>query len=209
MSLKDALIEHANVLRSKTGVSDTLSISDMTRLLGDLSWNKKNLLKGTSDEYRTLGNVAHEDWVTVTTSDNLPLDISDNGYKSVTYSATLCNLSKFNVQGEIIFLDINNNRLYDNVSNKVTPWIYPGEMDKELSVTRVVPADVKKIQVDFCAFTYKNPCPIKMKNERLYEGTEPGIWTPNPSDLTGGGRISHSASVMLPNHFNRLEVKVA
>ena len=72
MSLKDALTEHANVLRSKTGVSDTLSISDMTRLLGDLSWNKKNLLKGTSDEYRTLGNVAHEDWVTVTTSDNLP-----------------------------------------------------------------------------------------------------------------------------------------
>ena len=189
MSLKDALIEHANVLRSKTGVSDTLSISDMTRLLGDLSWNKKNLLKGTSDEYRTLGNVAHEDWVTVTTSDNLPLDISDNGYKSVTYSATLCNLSKFNVQGEIIFLDINNNHLYDNVSNKVTPWIYPGEMDKELSVTRVVPADVKKIQVDFCAFTYKNPCPIKMKNERLYEGTEPGIWTPNPSDLTGGAEL--------------------
>ena len=187
MSIKDALTKQADLLRAKTGVSDTLSISDMTRLLGDLSWNKNNLLKGTSDEYRTLGNVAHGDWVAVTTSENLPLDISDNGYKSITYSATICNLSKYNVQGEIIFLDINNNRLYDNVSNKVTPWIYPGEIDKELSVTRVVPADVKKIRVDFCALTYKNPCPIKIKNERLYEGTEPGIWTPNPSDLTGGG----------------------
>ena len=31
------------------------------------------------------------------------------------------------------------------------------------------------------------PNPIQIKNERLYEGTEPGIWTPNPSDLTGGG----------------------
>ena len=211
MSLKDALTEHANILRSKTGVSDTLSISDMTRLLGDLSWGKENLLTGTSDEYITRGNSQTTGWLLATSSTNgnggIPISTGDN--TAYTYSATVSNLGSLPVRGELIFVDDAGNRINDGDNDKFTKFVNPGEKDIQITVTRNVVPGTKELRCDICVLLNGQPNPVQIKDERIYEGTEPGIWTPNPSDLTGGGRISYSASVMLPFYSNRLEVKVA
>lgn len=42
----------ANKLREKTGVSNKISIVDMTRLLDNLKWGKENLLKGSNNQFK-------------------------------------------------------------------------------------------------------------------------------------------------------------
>lgn len=188
MSLKDVLTEHANVLRSKTGVSDTLSISDMTRLLGDLSWSKTNLLKGTSDEYITRGNSQTTGWLIATssTNGNGGIPISDSDSTAYTYSATISNLGSLPIRGELIFTDDAGYRINDGVNDKFTKYVNPGEKDVQITVTRNVVPGTKGLLCDICVLLNGQPNPIQIKDERIYEGTEPGIWTPNPSDLTGG-----------------------
>lgn len=216
MSLKDALTEHANVLRSKTGVSDTLSISDMTRLLGDLSWNKKNLLKGTSNEFKTL---TADGWLVLSTAsgDNY-IDISSfpDGTK-FTYTMFVDNLMSLSCELQTWLCNGDKTRLSDadhsiNQSDifRMSKYLYANLQD-ELTVTFTKTHSASYVQCALYSISGTAPAnsQVKIKDERLYEGTEPGIWTPNPSDLTGGGRISHSASVMLPFYFSRLEVKVA
>lgn len=188
MSLKDALTEHANILRSKTGINDSLSISDMTRLLGDLSWNKSNLLKGTSNEYITRGNSKSTGWLIATssTNGNSGISISDSDNTVYTYSATVSNLGSLPIRGELVFTDEAGYRINDGANDKFTKYVNPGEKDIQITVTRNVVPGTKGLLCDICVFLNGQPNPIQIKNERLYEGTEPGIWTPNPSDLTGG-----------------------
>lgn len=207
MSLKDALTEHANVLRSKTGVSDTLSISDMTRLLGDLSWGKENLLTGTSDKYITRGNSQTTGWLLSTSSTNgnggIPISTSDN--TAYTYSATVSNLGSLPVRGELIFADDAGNRINDGVQDKFTKYVNPGEKDIQVTVTRNMVPGAKKIFCDFCVLLYEGqPNPIQIKNERLYEGTEPGIWTPSPYDLDGKIIINPNLAVGTDDYSSNL-----
>lgn len=200
MSLKDVLTEHANVLRSKTGVSDTLSIADMTRLLGDLSWNKKNLLKGTSDQYKE----AKVGVLYASSASNTDMHITDLANKQLAYSLTIINTTGTDIFAEIVQYDKDGNWISSMHSSNTST-----EIGQECTFTCV---DTINPQTDSisCHLYVTNAAnkSVKIKNERLYEGTEPGIWTPNPSDLTGGGRISYSASVMLPFYFSRLEMAV-
>ena len=187
MSLKDALTEHANVLRSKTGVSDTLSISDMTRLLDDLSWNKKNLLKGTSDKWKSIPLLG---WGQVSSAtNNRNFDISNYPVGSYfTYALTIINSDNVDICLEMGFVD--KQGIYitgDNVDSRV---IERSSDEIHLYTT------TKKLSSDFVGLNAwiisksdnGNNNPVLVKDERLYEGTEPGIWTPNPSELTGGGQ---------------------
>lgn len=216
MSLKDALTEHANVIRSKTGVSDSLSISDMTRLLGDLSWNKKNLLKGTSNEFKTLTG---DGWLALSTaSGDTYIDISSfpDGSK-FTYTMFVNNLTSLSCETQVWLCNGDKRRLLEispsiNRSDifRMSKYLYANSQG-ELTVTFTKTHNASYAQCALYSINGTAPAnsQVKIKEERLYEGTEPGIWTPNPSDLTGGGRISHSASVMLPFYSSRLEVKVA
>lgn len=188
MSLSDVLTAHADIFRKKTGVSSKLTIADMTRLLDDLSWGKMNLLKGTNDEYTTRGNSQTTGWLIATSSTNgnggIPISTSDN--TAYTYSATVSNLGSLPVRGELIFADDAGNRINDGVQDKFTKYINPGEKDVQITVTRNVLPGTKGLLCDICVLLNGQPNPIQIKDERIYEGTEPGIWTPNPSDLTGG-----------------------
>lgn len=188
MSLKDALTEPANILRSKTGVSDSLSISDMTRLLGDLSWNKTNLLKGTSNEYITRGDSQTTGWsiLTSSTNGNVGIPVSDNDSTAYTYSAMVSNLGSLPVMGEIIFVDEAGYRINDGANDKFTKLVNPGEKDIHITVTRNLLPGTKKLICDICVLLNGQPNPIQIKDERIYAGTEPGIWTPNPADKVEG-----------------------
>lgn len=186
MSLKDALTEHANVLRSKTGVSDTLSISDMTRLLGDLSWNKKNLLKGTSDEWKSIPLFQ---WGQVSSAtNNRNFDISNYPVGSYfTYALTLINKDNIDICLEMGFVNKQGIDVTDyNVSSKV---VERSSNEVNLYTTiEILSNDYVGLNAWLISKSANgNNSPIQVKDERLYEGTEPGIWTPNPSDLIGGG----------------------
>lgn len=199
MSLNDILTAHADAFRQKTGVSSKLTIADMTRMLDDLSWSKTNLLKGTKREYTTRGNSQTTGWLLATSSTNgnggIPISTSDN--TAYTYSATVSNLGSLPVRGELIFADDAGNRINDGVQDKFTKYVNPGEKDIQVTVTRNVTPGTQKLFCDFCVLLNGQPNPIQIKNERLYIGTEPGIWTPNSADKVGGVAKT-LLSVLLP-----------
>ncbi len=187
MSLNDVLTAHANAFRRKTGVLDKLAIADMTRLLDDLSWNKTNLLQGTSDQYTKFSMGDSNGWGVKTTASAGPkYDISNFLGKTITYSATITNLGKVNVVLEIKVL--NNNSFVNNTFSGV---VLPGEEDKPVTVTYQFPASINADKVSISVIANYGGGGssdfIKVKDERLYEGTEPGIWTPNPADKTESG----------------------
>lgn len=184
MSLSDILTAHADAFRQKTGVNSKLAIADMTRLLDDLSWSKTNLLKGTSDTYITRGDSQSNGWLMETSSTNgnsgIPISTSDN--TPYTYSATISNLGSLPVFGEIILAEDTGVRINDDDYRKYTKLINPGEKDVQFTVTRYTVPGTKKLLCHVCVLLNGKPNPIQIKNERLYIGTEPGIWTPNPAD---------------------------
>lgn len=184
MSLSDILTAHADAFRQKTGVSSKLTIADMTRMLDDLSWGKTNLLQGTSDQYQKL---LMRGWGFKTTASNGPTyDISNFIDKTITYSATITNLGKVNVKLEI---EITNNGSF--VDSKLSDEVLPGEKDKPVTVTYHVPTGKNANGISILIVTAGGSGTssdfINVKDERLYEGTEPGIWTPNSADKVGGG----------------------
>lgn len=185
MSLNDVMKGHADKLRAKTGVSDSLSISDMTRLLNDLSWNKKNLLKGTSDKWKSIPLLL---WGQVSSAtNNRNFDISNYPVGSYfTYALTIINKDNVDICLEMGLVNKQGIRAiqYD-VSSRV---IERSSDEIQLYTTIKIPStDFVSLNAWIISKNANgNNNPVQVKDERLYEGTEPGIWTPNPSDLTGG-----------------------
>lgn len=190
MSISDVLTKHADTFRQKTGVTNKLSISEMTNLMDSLKWGQSNLLKGTSDQYREANtNTTDQDaWVQMTTSNgdpnhDFPQGIMDNA-KYFTYSGTVENMTKYNIIAELIPIDKDHQRLNEGVASGV---IYPGQKDHSFSITSPVPKNCSGFMADCYYYGVGNGQSFKMKEERLYVGTLPGIWTPNPADKVGGG----------------------
>ena len=185
MSLNDILKAHADAFRQKTGVTNKLSITDMTRLLDDLSWNKTNLLKGTSNEWKSIPLFQ---WGQVSSAtNNRNFDISNYPVGSYfTYALTIINkdnvdicleMELVNKQGIAVIEYNTDSRVIERSSDEVN-----------------LCATIKIASTDFVGLNAwiisksanGNNNPVRVKDERLYEGTEPGIWTPNPADKVGG-----------------------
>lgn len=182
MSSSDVLTAHANTFRQKTGVSGKLTIADMTQLLDDLSWNKTNLLKGTSDQYRTL--TSENEWLQLTTASNSITSVANyHGGNKFTYAATITNTSTQPVKLEFVNLGQNKEWL-QNIQSTAVP---AGAKDYQISITVPITTTTYFVRT-WVVFQGGKDTPgekIQVKDERLYEGTEPGIWTPNPADQAG------------------------
>ena len=178
MSLSDILTAHADAFRQKTGVIKELSLTDMTELLNDLSWNKVNLLKGTSNQYKELKGFG---WLAVSTASEFIVPASLG--ETFTYTANINNTFGDTLNLQLYERDSKNNRKYLGASGNV----FPGE-EKEVSVTETVNSkDCQYIEAAIWAANHqKQTHSFYVKDERLYMGTEPGIWTPNPADKVGG-----------------------
>lgn len=185
MSLSDILTAHADAFRQKTGVSNKLSITDMTRLLDDLSWSKTNLLKGTSDRWEKL---TVSDWMTVTTSSDRYFKFEGTPVGTVfTYSVTVNNTVNQPVELQAWLCNEQKVRLgnirRNNFGYTMSEYLEVGQT-KDLSI--VFPQLDGAVYVDLSVCSQNGTVPqgssIQLKDERLYMGTEPGIWTPNPAD---------------------------
>lgn len=175
MSLNDVMTAHADKVRVKTGVTDKLSIADMTRLLDDLKWGKENLLKGTSNQYRDITI----DGLYASTASNYKFRIGKMAGQKVTYAIKMIKPSGTDIFAEIVQDDANGNWLSSKHSLQIAD---AGEF--LLTVTDTLKANDDYVDVHVFA---RNVDTIKLKDERLYIGAEPGVWTPNPADKLGGG----------------------
>lgn len=183
MSLNDILTAHADILRKKTGVTNKLSLTDMTKLMQYLTLRKLNLLKGTSNQYQS----------TKSTTSNGYIDCSNyhNGYW-ITYGATIKNTSSKPVKLKYILADSTRvpltQQTYDDVpiqgysNNTVNPGeeadisvIFKMDRNTWFVLVSIVNADGSALSTD-----------VQVKNERAYQSYDAGIWTPNPADKVGG-----------------------
>ena len=203
MSLNDTLNAHADAFRQKTGVSSKLTIADMTRLLDDLSWNKTNLLKGTSDQYRALTNSDNDTWLRQSSASSSLTPVADyHDGNWFTYSATVTNTSTQPVQLELSICSEDKTRIKNTQSTYAAP---AGAKDFQIAVSAPITAATHFVRTWLIFQGGKGTLgeKIQVKNERLYEGTEPGIWTPNPADQVGGNLpnlLPNAEAKYLPNN---------
>lgn len=188
MSGIEKAIAHADKLRAKTGVTDKLSIVDMTRLLDDLKWGQTNLLKGTSDQYRTLTG---QGWLAITTASNAftLMDGYDTG-ELFTYSATITNPTDYGINLEATMIGNNGQPVGFKQAWVHSPTVNGHTKDQHVSaIVRKPIGGVRLRTYITCQGGYEPVgTKIQVKDERLYVGTEPGVWTPNPADKVGGGK---------------------
>lgn len=187
MSLNDTLTVHADVFRQKTGVTNKLSIADMTKLLDDLSWNKKNLLKGTSDEWKSIPLFS---WGQVSSAtNNRNFDISNYPVGSYfTYALTIINKDNVDICLEMQFVNKQGIPVYDHNAHS---RVIERSSDEVIlcSTIKITSTDFVGLDVWIISKDAKgNNSPLQVKDERLYQGIAPGFWTPNPADKVGGGK---------------------
>ena len=181
-NLLNALTAHADAFRQKTGVTNKLSITDMTRLMQYLTLGKLNLLQGTSNQYQA----------TKSTTSNGYIDCANyHGGYWLTYGATIKNTSSKPVKLKYILADYNRAplmyQLIDSIpiqgysNNTVNPGeeadisvIFQMDSNTWFVLVSVVTADGSALSTD-----------VQVKNERAYQSNDVGIWTPNPADKVG------------------------
>lgn len=180
MSVSDVLTKHADAFRQKTGVTNKLTIPEMTDLMASLKWGQSNLLKGTSDQYKT---ITGQGWLGVTSSSGINR-IPANVGETYTYAATIKNTFGAVLGLQLWSLDKNQQRLeYVGHSTRIDNGI-----EKQVVATGTI-KDANTKYLLFSVYsdnTQHNTHSFQVKNERLYLGEAPGIWTPNPADKVEG-----------------------
>ena len=183
MSLSDILMAHADAFRQKTGVTKKLSLADTTRLMHYLALGKLNLLKGTSNQYRA----------TKGTTSNGYIDC--NSYHSgywLAYGATIKNTSSKPVKLKYVLTDSYKTPLTQQIVSTIplqgysSNTVKPG---KEADISVAFQMDFKTwyvlvsvVDADGSALSSD----VQVKNERAYQSSDAGIWTPNPADKVWG-----------------------
>lgn len=186
MSGIEKIIAHADKLRAKTGVTDKLSIVDMTRLLDDLKWGQENLLKGTSNQFRTLTG---QGWLAITTASSaFTLMDGYNEGELFTYSATITNSTDYDIWLEAAMLGADGNPIGVKQAWVHSPMVKRNTKDQRVSAIVRKPHNGVRLRTYITCQGGYEPAgtQIQVKDERLYIGTEPGVWTPNPADKVGG-----------------------
>ena len=179
MNISDVLTKHADTFRQKTGVTSKLSISEMTNLMDSLKWGKENLLTGTSNQYRDI----KPNGIYATTATNSRQPIAELADKKVTYSVKVTKPAGTDIFAEIVQNDKDGGWLSSTHS-----FIKADAGEVLFTVTDTLKASDGYFSVHVFA---RNVDTIKLKDERLYVGTLPGVWTPNPADKVGGVMLSN------------------
>lgn len=194
MSLNEKMTGLANKLREKTGVSNKISIVDMTKLLDNLKWGKENLLKGSNNQFKY---ISLSGWGQISSAtNNQKLDISKYPVgTSFTYSLTVINKNNNNIALELSLNKADGTRMYQFNSNSQIV----GKSNNAVNLTTTIVKKDNAVSLNAWIIGVDgsgNGGQIGISNERLYVGTEPGIWTPNSADKVGG--VTDPTLITLP-----------
>lgn len=194
MSLNEKMTGFANKLREKTGVSNKISIVDMTKLLDNLKWGKENLLKGSNNQFKY---IPLSGWGQISSAtNNQKLDISKYPVgTSFTYSLTVVNKGNNNIALELSLNKADGTRMYQFNSNSQIV----GKSNNAVNLTATIVKQDNAASLNAWIIGVDdsgNGSQIGISNERLYVGTEPGTWTPNPADKVGG--VTDPTLITLP-----------
>lgn len=213
--LNNELTGLADNIRSHTGYKEKMNISEMKDHVKDLSWVNHNLLSGTSDQYQTLyvDNV----WLGKTTANSPYYTYRDEKVGDwFTYSATISNygthpicLEIWNCKGTQTINDTSDGGYSVNGHSVV---VNPGEYDKDVTVyiQRSGTADTLRCYLVASDGKAVNGEQVQVKNERLYRGIQPGIWTPNSVDsLTSNDTFTASTLDLSNNAFSSHDLTMA
>ena len=106
-----------------------------------------------------------------------------------TYSATIKNTLSEPVELQAWPCDGQKERLTD-YGFKMSEYLGTGQTkDISVSFPQLSVAVYAQVGIYSQSGTVPQDSTFQVKNERLYEGTEPGIWTPNPADKVEGSAV--------------------
>ena len=188
--LNDELTDLADNLRSRTGYKEKMTVPEMKDHVKDLSWANHNLLSGTSDHYQT---IYFDDgvWLGKTTATSPYYKYcSEKVGDWFAYSATISNYSShpislevWNCKGTTPIQGTNDGGYPINNHSAI---VNPGEYDKDVTVYIQRSGNADTLRCYLIASDGKGVKgeQIQVKNERLYRGIQPGVWTPNSVDAT-------------------------
>lgn len=188
--LNDELTGLADNIRSRTGYKEKMTIPEMRDHVNDLSWVNHNLLSGTSDHYQTIysDDIA---FLCRTTATNFMVGTYDSQPGDwYSYSATISNYSSHPICLEMWLFKDGSGATHDDANpypvSSHSEIVNPGEYDKDVTAYLQVGTKTNRIRsyIIFQDGKGVKGEQIQVKNERLYKGRQPGIWTPNSVDAT-------------------------
>lgn len=213
--LNDELIGLADNIRSRTGYKEKMTVPEMKDHVKDLSWVNHNLLSGTSDQYRTLTvDSSFMCKSTASTFYNYTYGAKPGDW--YTYSATISNYSSTPISLELwLFKDGSDCKVDTEIPyliNSHSEVVNPGEYDKDVSGYIQVGKTSNQIRTYIVVHNGKGVSgeQIQVKNERLYKGRQPGVWTPNSVDsITSDGTFTASTLDRSLSSFHYHDLNVA
>lgn len=188
--LNDELTGLADNIRSRTGYKEKMTISEMKDHVKDLSWVNHNLLSGTSDHYQTIYS-NDIPFLCKSTATNIMTDTYDSQPGDwYSYSATISNYSSHPICLELWLFKDGSGATNDDAKpypiSSHSEVVNPGEHDKDVTAYLQVGTKTNRIRsyIIFQDGKGVKGEQIQVKNERLYKGRQPGVWTPNSVDST-------------------------
>lgn len=174
----------------QTAKEHTTTISDLGDKLSNMKVGGRNLLHGTSDQWRTLTGEA---WLYQTTATDMYTSVADyHGGDQFTYSATITNLSTVPVR--LVLYCYGADKKPPHLQEVMGPTINPNAGAVPTQVTITMDANTWFICSDIETLDGKAPSfSIKVKEEKLEKGNVATAWTPNPEDMATLTQVKQTA----------------
>lgn len=159
-------------------------INDTNNRLDNLKVGGRNLLKGTSDCWRSLTGSG---WLGFTTALDMYTSVADyHSGDQFTYSATITNPSTVPVRLVLYCYGANKQ---GKIKTVLGPSVGPGAGAMAVSVTITMDSQTWFLRSNIESLDGKSPqTTIQVKNEQLEVGNVRTSWTPNPND--GGSGVN-------------------
>ena len=194
-SFDDKLNKRVNEVKTASekftsdGIEQTVrKIIDVKNQVDDIQIGGRNLLHGTSDQYRTL---IGDGYLCKTTASDMYTSVANyHAGDWFTYAATITNNSTKNVTLETWLFDGNKAGLTNDSASPYPLATYseivqPGQGSKRVSTSFRISGNTWYVRtyVIFDGGGAPANSKVQVKDERLVEGNMAGTWSPNPDDV--------------------------
>ena len=157
-------------------------VNNVNSKLDNFQVGGRNLLHGTSDQWKTLNNNGNG-WLQKTTASTCWTSTADyHTGNTFTYAAKITNNSHQQAELEVWLCDQNKNLINGQTFHAPIP---KGANAYDVSVTFPITVNTWYIRswIIFTGGNAPNGDSVQVKDERLVEGNLAGAWTPNPEDV--------------------------